>query len=67
MRYVSTRGGMMPQPFTSILIEGLAPDGGLVVPDRYPRLTTQDLARMRHLGYQDLAFEILSRYIDDIA
>ncbi|TMH32281.1 MAG: threonine synthase [Betaproteobacteria bacterium] len=67
MRYVSTRGGMPPQPFTSILIEGLAPDGGLVVPDRYPRLTTQDLARMRHLGYQDLAFEILSRYIDDIA
>ena len=67
MRYVSTRGGMSPQPFTSVLIEGLAPDGGLVVPERYPKLTPEELARLRGLGYRDLAFAILSRYIDDIA
>ena len=30
-RYVSTRGGMDPRPFTDILLEGLAPDGGLIV------------------------------------
>jgi threonine synthase len=67
MRYVSTRGGMSPQPFTSILIEGLAPDGGLVVPERYPRLTADDLAHLRGMGYRDLAFAILKRYFDDIA
>jgi threonine synthase len=67
MRYVSTRGGMQPQPFTSILLEGLAPDGGLAAPENYPRFSGEDLARLRPLGYHDLAFEILSRYMDDIA
>jgi threonine synthase len=67
MRYLSTRGGMPAQPFTSILLEGLAPDGGLAVPETYPRFSAEDLARLRVLGYRDLAFEILSRYMDDIA
>jgi threonine synthase len=67
MRYISTRGGMSPQPFTAILLEGLAPDGGLAVPESYPRFTVPDLARLRGLGYRELAFEILSRYMDDIA
>ena len=53
MRYVSTRGGMPPQPFTSILLEGLAPDGGLATPENYPRFTAEDLARLRPLGYCD--------------
>ncbi len=67
MRYVSTRGGMSPQTFTSILLQGLAPDGGLAVPESYPRFTPADLARMRPMGYRALAFEILSRYMDDFA
>ena len=67
MRYISTRGGIEPQPFTSILLEGLAADGGLAVPQSYPRFTASDLARLRPLGYRELAFEILSGYIDDIA
>jgi threonine synthase len=66
MRYVSTRGGMAPQPFGSILLEGLAPDGGLVVPEAYPRFSATELARLRPLGYGQLAFAILSRYADDI-
>ena len=65
-RYVSTRGGMTPRPFTEILLEGLAPDGGLVVPESYPRLTRDELAALRPLGYQDLAFAIISRFVDDI-
>jgi threonine synthase len=66
MRYISTRGGMSPQPFSAILLEGLAPDGGLVVPEAYPRFTPAALARLRPLGYRELAFEILSRYADDV-
>ncbi|MDB5807420.1 MAG: threonine synthase [Betaproteobacteria bacterium] len=67
MKYVSTRGGMAPARFTEILLEGLAPDGGLTVPEAgYPRLTPADLAAMRGMKYADLAYAILSRFIDDI-
>jgi threonine synthase len=67
MRYISTRGGMEPQPFSAILLEGLAPDGGLAVPEAYPVFSAAELARLRPLPYRDLAFAILSRYADDIA
>ena len=66
MLYVSTRGGMPPQRFSQVLLEGLAPDGGLVVPQSYPRLSLEDMARWRGLPYASLAFEILRRYADDI-
>ena len=70
MRYVSTRsagfGGLPPQPFSTILLEGLAPDGGLAVPDHYPRFTAAELDDLRPLDYRQLAFAVLSRYADDI-
>ena len=67
MRYVSTRGGMAPSRFCEILLEGLAPDGGLTVPEcGYPRLSAVELEAMRGMGYADLAFSLLSRFIDDI-
>jgi threonine synthase len=66
MRYVSTRGGMEPQPFSAILLEGLAPDGGLAVPESYPRFPASELARLRPLPYRELALAVLSRYADDI-
>ncbi len=67
MKYVSTRGGGPPRPFSDILLEGLAPDGGLYLPDSYPRVDAALLGRWRLLPYPDLAFEVLSLYIDDIA
>ena len=66
MRYLSTRGDTTPRAFSDILLEGLAPDGGLYLPERYPQVDAATLARWRGLGYADLAFEILSLYIDDI-
>ena len=68
MRYVSTRGAWAdaPRPFCEILLEGLAPDGGLAVPQSYPRFTAAELAAMRGLDYRALAFAVLSRFIDDI-
>jgi threonine synthase len=66
MRYVSTRGGMVPQRFCDILLEGLAPDGGLAMPEAYPKVDRATLAAWRRLGYRELAFEVLSRFIDDI-
>ena len=70
MRYVSTRGDKSPQQFCDILLEGLAPDGGLYLPQHYPVLDVKTLKAWRKIyleqGYADLAFEILSLYIDDI-
>ncbi|BBP04248.1 threonine synthase [Sulfuriferula plumbiphila] len=66
MRYISTRGNAPAQTFTEILLGGLAPDGGLYLPETYPQFSANDLARMRGMNYRELAFEILSRYADDI-
>jgi threonine synthase len=66
MKYVSTRGGMAPQSFSDILLEGLAPDGGLAVPQALPRLSAQTLESWRSLSYADLAYEVLSLFVDDI-
>jgi len=66
MLYISTRGHPDRKHFCEILLEGLAPDGGLYLPQRYPRIDAATLARWRDLPYADLAFEILSLYIDDI-
>jgi threonine synthase len=63
VRYVSTRGGAAPQRFTDILLEGLAPDGGLYVPESLPQA---DLRVWRTLSYPELAFQILSKFIDDV-
>ena len=65
MKYLSTRGDKSPRGFCDILLEGLAPDGGLYLPASYPHVDTATLARWRGLSYADLAFEILSLYIDD--
>jgi len=66
MRYHSTRGGMPPKTFTEILLSGLAPDGGLTVPEAYPSIGNAELTAWRKLDYPALAFEILSRFMDDI-
>jgi len=66
VRYVSTRGGGKPQAFTDILLEGLAPDGGLFVPEKFPRLTQRELAAMRGMSYRELALAVLSKFADDI-
>ena len=70
MLYLSTRGHPERRHFCEILLEGLAPDGGLYLPESYPLVDPLTLDQWRHTyqtqGYADLAFEILSRFIDDI-
>lgn len=72
MRYISTRG--LPtdpaRTFTQILLAGLAPDGGLYMPERYPQVDEETLAKWARVfherGYAALAFEVMSLFIDDI-
>ena len=66
MRYLSTRGHPDRRRFCEILLEGLAPDGGLYLPETYPQVDAATLERWRKLPYAELAFEVLSLYIDDI-
>src|SRR6266850_3844985 len=63
MQYVSTRGNAPARRFSEILLEGLAPDGGLYVPESYPKV---DLGPLRDLSYPDLANALLSKFVDDI-
>ena len=70
MHYLSTRASSgnpsERKRFCEILLEGLAPDGGLYLPEYYPQVTSDTLTKWRSLSYADLAFEVLSLYIDDI-
>ncbi|MEW6514450.1 MAG: threonine synthase [Pseudomonadota bacterium] len=66
MKYISTRGGADPKSFCDILLGGLAPDGGLYLPETYPQVTAAELVEWRELPYPALALRILTKYIDDI-
>ncbi|MEY4341517.1 MAG: hypothetical protein RL541_1021 [Pseudomonadota bacterium] len=70
MLYLSTRGHPEHKKFCDILLEGLAPDGGLYLPEHYPQIDDVHLGRLRTIlesqGYAALAFEVLSLFIDDI-
>ncbi len=66
MQFISTRGGMSPIGFTDVLLQGLAPDGGLTVPAETPRLTAEDLESLRPLPYAELAARIIGLYATDI-
>jgi threonine synthase len=68
MRYLSTRGDASSptQTFTEILLGGLAPDGGLYLPESYPQVSAAELAEWRELPYHALALRVLAKFIDDI-
>ncbi len=66
MQYLSTRGGISPIPFTQAVMMGLANDGGLLLPRTIPRIGSETLNSWQKLSYTELAFEVMSRFVDDI-
>jgi threonine synthase len=66
MKYVSTRGNAPKARFCEILLGGLAPDGGLYLPEEYPQITAETLTMWRKFSYPELAYTIFSLFIDDI-
>ena len=66
MQYLSTRGGVTSISFTEAVKMGLAEDGGLILPRAIPRIDKDTFESWQSLSYQDLAFEVMSRFIDDI-
>lgn len=66
MKYISTRGQIAPIRFKEAVMMGLAQDGGLLLPETLPFIDAPTLAAWQGLSYQELAFEVMSRFIDDI-
>ncbi len=64
MRYISTRGGAPALPFDEVLLAGLASDGGLYVPEAWPRIPPGDRKAMAGLGYAELAGRVMAPYVD---
>ncbi len=65
MRYVSTRGQTPPQSFEDVLLAGLAPDGGLFLPESWPQVSAPEIASFANKSYPETAFDILSRFTGD--
>ncbi len=62
MHFLSTRGLSPRASFADVLLAGLAPDGGLYLPETWPILPAAEIAGFRGAKYQDVAFAILSRF-----
>ena len=66
MKYISTRGQAPAREFCDILLGGLAPDGGLYLPEAYPQVSRAELDEWRALPYHALALRVLEKFITDI-
>ncbi len=64
MKYISTRGEAPSLGFCDALLAGLGRDGGLYVPEEWPSFTKKEIRAMRGKSYQDIAFTVLSPFID---
>ena len=62
MKFISTRGRAPQTSFSDVLLAGLAPDGGLYLPEGWPQLTGDEIAAFKGARYQDVAFAVLSRF-----
>ena len=65
MKFISTRGGVEPQNFEDVILTGLAPDGGLFVPEHVPQFSQQEIASWAGLSYQDLALKVMTPFVED--
>ena len=65
MKYISTRGQTAPMDFSEVLLMGLAPDGGLMLPEHYPNIDSTTLDEWRTLSYPQLAMATQQRFATD--
>ena len=64
IRYVSSRGGVPPCDFEQALLDGLAADGGLYLPQSWPRLDRDRLDALRGVSYQEVAATVLAPFVE---
>jgi threonine synthase len=63
--YSSTRGGQKNLDFRTVVMTGLAHDGGLFVPDSFPTVTMEEVESWRGLSYADVAINVLSKFVKE--
>lgn len=63
MKYISTRGQAPALSFEEVVLTGLAPDGGLYVPETLPKFSKEEIASWAGLSYQELAFKVMQPFI----
>lgn len=63
--YSSTRGGQQHSDFRTVVMTGLAHDGGLFVPDTMPTVTKDELESWRGLSFPDLATNVISKFVKE--
>ena len=63
MQYISTRGETPASNFDDVLLSGLAPDGGLFVPENWPQLSAEEVAALQGLPYPELALRVLKPFV----
>ncbi|MBU4348369.1 threonine synthase [Patescibacteria group bacterium] len=66
MKYYSTNKGVIGKSFKDVLLDGLAPDGGLYIPESFPILSDKFLEELPEKTFSDIALEISKLFIDDI-
>ena len=65
MKYLSTRGGESEVSFTSVLLNGLAKDGGLYVPKSFPKFFSEDLKQLSQMSYPELCYEVTKGFMSE--
>ena len=65
MRYISTRGQAPQKDFSGVLLAGLANDGGLYMPESWPRFSAAELRALRGLPYAELAAKVIAPFVGD--
>ncbi|KZY55952.1 threonine synthase [Erythrobacter sp. HI0063] len=65
MRYISTRGAAPTLDFAEVTLTGLASDGGLYLPERWPEFSSAEIAAMRGLPYAELAARVMQPFVGD--
>ena len=64
MRFISTRGEAPALSFEGALLAAMARDGGLLMPEAWPRLTADDIASLAGLDYADAAYRIMRPFLE---
>lgn len=63
VNYISTRGNVSPQSFTDVLLQGLAPDGGLFIPETWPKFDMDQLRGLSGLPYAEVAKYVIAPFV----
>jgi len=65
MKYCSTRNSKLNKTFDEIIIEGLAPDGGLYMPKSWPKININEITSDKNISYNELVTIILNQFVGD--